>query len=60
MRIIIDCPWHIRTCMVPMASGNIDFEECFLILFIFVYLASVEFMQICVFSWVEVFINEVQ
>lgn len=31
MRIIIDCPWYIRTCAVPMVSGGIDFQFFFLI-----------------------------
>lgn len=32
MRIIIDCPWYIRTCAVPMVSGGIDFEEFFFLI----------------------------
>lgn len=60
MRIIIDCPWYIRTCGVPNASGGIDFEKFFFLkLFISVYLASVEFLLLCVSGWGEVFISEV-
>lgn len=59
MRIITHCPWDISTCMVPMASGGIGFEECFLLLSFFIYQASVAFVQICIPSWNKVFINKV-